>query len=154
MSDFSSNLFGDRDQEAQAWLSRIARNLHVLDECCAYHALRAVLHGLRDRLPTAEAAAIGDRLPLLIRGIYYEAWRPQEGVRSGRQNESLAVAIERGLFGCGEWQIDARNAMQAVLPEMIDYLDPSTLEKIDRCCRQDFGREVPHCSPAKYTPHG
>ena len=43
-----------------------------------YQVLRAVLHSLRDRLTINEAADLGDQLPILIRGIYYEAWHPPE----------------------------------------------------------------------------
>jgi uncharacterized protein (DUF2267 family) len=44
----------------------------------SYHALRGVLHTLRDRLPVDEAAQLAAQLPLLIRGIYYEGWDPSK----------------------------------------------------------------------------
>ncbi|MER7665849.1 DUF2267 domain-containing protein [Streptomyces sp. NPDC096193] len=44
----------------------------------SYAALRAVLHGLRDRLPVDGAAHFGAQLPILIRGIYYDGWKPAE----------------------------------------------------------------------------
>ena len=42
----------------------------------SYAALRAVLHGVRDRLTVDEAAHVGAQLPMLIRGIYYDGWDP------------------------------------------------------------------------------
>jgi uncharacterized protein (DUF2267 family) len=42
----------------------------------AYHALRAVLHALRDRLTVDEAAQFAAQLPVLIRGVFYEGWDP------------------------------------------------------------------------------
>lgn len=42
----------------------------------SYTALRAVLHQLRDRLSTDEAVQLGAQLPTLVRGIYYDGWKP------------------------------------------------------------------------------
>ncbi|MEU5660464.1 DUF2267 domain-containing protein [Streptomyces sp. NPDC047737] len=44
----------------------------------SYAALRAVLHRLRDRLSADAAAHLGAQLPTLIRGVYYDGWKPSE----------------------------------------------------------------------------
>jgi uncharacterized protein (DUF2267 family) len=44
----------------------------------SHAALRAVLHALRDRLVVEEIAHFGAQLPTLVRGIYYDGWRPSD----------------------------------------------------------------------------
>lgn len=44
----------------------------------AYHALRAGMHFVRDRLMPEEAAHLSAQLPMLVRGLYYEGWNPTD----------------------------------------------------------------------------
>jgi uncharacterized protein (DUF2267 family) len=63
-------------EKTHIWLKQLAEELGGVDRQYAYRALRAVLHTLRDRLTVEGAAKLGAQLPTLIRGIYYEDWRP------------------------------------------------------------------------------
>ncbi len=64
-------------QKTHQWIDSLAEAAN-LDSHTAYLALRAVLQTLRDRLPAPEAAHFAAQLPLLIRGIFYEGYRPTE----------------------------------------------------------------------------
>lgn len=76
MSHQSIPAFDSTIQTTNLWLQDIQDRLGWMDRYRAYHALRAVLHALRDRLPVDMAAALAAQLPMLIRGFYYEGWHP------------------------------------------------------------------------------
>lgn len=72
------------------WLDALGNTLGWDDRERSYRALRAVLHALRDRLPVNEAVDLGASLPMLVRGFYYEGWRPAATPRRYRdKNEFL-----------------------------------------------------------------
>jgi uncharacterized protein (DUF2267 family) len=74
-----------------AWLRELMRELGWDDPRRAYAALRAVLHALRDRLTVAEAADLSAQLPMLVRGLFFEGWRPNAvPVKEQRREDFLA----------------------------------------------------------------
>ncbi|MFD9224706.1 MULTISPECIES: DUF2267 domain-containing protein [unclassified Streptomyces] len=60
----------------------------------SYAALRGVLHALRDRLSVDETAHFGAQLPTLIRGVYYDGWKPAETPVKMNREEFLARVRE------------------------------------------------------------
>jgi uncharacterized protein (DUF2267 family) len=63
-------------QLTHIWINELDSRLAWNNKPRSYRLLKAVLHSLRDSLQVNEAADLGAQLPGLLRGAYYEQWRP------------------------------------------------------------------------------
>jgi uncharacterized protein (DUF2267 family) len=63
-------------QLTHIWINDLDSSLGWNNRHRSYRLLRVVLQTLRDWLPVNEAADLGAQLPELLRGVYYEHWRP------------------------------------------------------------------------------
>jgi uncharacterized protein (DUF2267 family) len=111
MSATGLDVFDKTLQTTNIWLKEIAEEIGP-DRQRAYHALGAVLRALRDRLTIDEAAQLSAQLPLLIRGIYFDQWRPAEQPKRVRHLDDFLAMIAKGE---GEGTpIDPEDAARAV----------------------------------------
>ena len=77
MSTTEVTLLEESAQKSRLWLEELAQELGLPgDQRYAMRVLRGFLHTLRDRLPVAETAHLAAQLPELLRGVFYEGWRP------------------------------------------------------------------------------
>ena len=74
MSGFES--FDHTIQLTHVWINDLDARLGWNNKPRSYRLLKSTLHALRDLLPVNEAADLGAQLPELLRGAYYEGWRP------------------------------------------------------------------------------
>lgn len=70
------------------WINELMITLGT-DEATAFRTLRVVLHELRDQLTLEETADLAAQLPVLIRGYYYEGWRPMGSVAKHLSREDF-----------------------------------------------------------------
>jgi len=112
MSAAGLEVFDQTLQKTNIWLKAVMEDLGP-DRQRAYHALRAVLHSLRDRLTVEEAAHLSAQLPLLVRGIYFEGWHPAGKPSKDRSTEEFLAHVEERLQGVEP--INPATATRAVL---------------------------------------
>jgi uncharacterized protein (DUF2267 family) len=78
-------------ERTNIWLAELAAELGSDDRHEAYRILRAFLHTLRDRLTPWEAAELSAQLPIVVRGVFFQNWRPhQTPARYRDRDEFLA----------------------------------------------------------------
>ena len=128
MSQSGVTAFDSTIQTTNVWLNDILERLGWQDHHRAYHALRAVLHALRDRLPVDQAAALAAQLPMLVRGFYYEGWHPHGKPVKERHKEEF-LAHDAAAFR-DDPEIDPERVVQAVFQVLSKHVTGGEIEKI------------------------
>jgi uncharacterized protein (DUF2267 family) len=112
-------------QDAETWLIDLAERIdQPLDLHNAYHALRAVLHTMRDNLLPDEAMDVSSQLPTLIRGIYFEGYRLPDKPEPHRSRKQFLEAVEAQLENEDARELDAEKCARAVFALLQQRLDP------------------------------
>lgn len=76
MSATGLRVFDETLHATNTWLHEITSRMGWDEREKSYRLLRLCLHAIRDRMPVAEAAHLSAQLPLLLRGVFFEGWRP------------------------------------------------------------------------------
>src|SRR5258706_8637756 len=101
-------------QRTNSWLRDLMQELNWSDRRKTYHALRCALHALRDHLPVNEAVFLGEQLPMLLRGAYFEQWNPERKPEKLNSREDFSSTLSIYLARDGESTAAAEAVMRAV----------------------------------------
>ena len=135
MSANGLEVFDRTLQITHIWLDEIIEDLHP-DRQTAWRVLGAVLRALRDRLPPGLSAHLSAELPLLVRGAYFEQWRPGE---ENLKLRSLAEFLERVSNGLAHGKpIGSLDATRIVFEVLDRHLDRGQVEKVYRALPADL----------------
>jgi uncharacterized protein (DUF2267 family) len=115
-------------QTTNIWLNEIVERLGWGDRARAYHALRAVLHALRDRLSVEQAASLAAQLPMLVRGFYYEGWHPHGKPLKERRREEFLAHVADAFRE--DPTLDAEEITRAVLAVVARHISAAEVETI------------------------
>ena len=84
-------------QKTKQWLNELMHEMQWEDSQKTYRGLRAVLHALRDRLTVHETADFASQLPILLRGMFYEGWRPHAVPVKDRSKEAFSTHVSKAF---------------------------------------------------------
>ena len=125
--------FSQAAQQAQQWVNEVAGELDW-DAPRAHRLLRAVLHALRDWLPPEEMSDLAAQLPVLIRGVFFEGWRPLNGPGRDRSKGDFIIAVRRE-FGFEE-EVDFDRAIVAVFHLIDRHVSAGEVEQVRNSMRK------------------
>lgn len=135
MSASGLDVFDKTLQATHSWLDQITSQMGP-DRQLAWHVLGAVLRATRDRLPLELAAHLGAQLPLLVRGLYYDQWRPSGGPLKMRSRDEFLAHVADGLAGTRP--VNIAKAAHAVFAVLDHYVDPGQVRKVREALPEDI----------------
>ena len=127
MSSTGLEVFDKTVQTTNIWLNEISADLGP-DRHVAWHVLGAVLRALRDRLPIDLAAHLGAELPILVRGTYYDQWRPQTAPEKSRHLDDFLQRVSDGLSDTRP--VNVQDAVSAVFRVLSRHVAPGQIAKV------------------------
>jgi uncharacterized protein (DUF2267 family) len=135
MSATGLEVFDKTLQTTNTWLKEIGEDIGPDRQRC-YHALRAVLFALRDRLNPDEAAHLASQLPMLVRGIFYDGYRPAGKPERVRSREEFLAKVSAELQQMRP--LGADEAVGAVFKVLQRHVTQGELAKVMHTLPEDI----------------
>lgn len=137
MSTTGLEVFDKTLQTTHIWLDEITDTVGP-DRNAAWHILGAVLRTLRDRLPLGLAAHLGAQLPLVVRGAYYDQFRPGHAPEKFHTFDEFVERV--GDESRGVRSVDVRAATLCVFAMLDRHITPEQLDKVRRALPESVRR--------------
>src|SRR6476620_2973637 len=123
-------------QLTHVWINDLDGRLEWNDKARSYRLLKAVLHTLRDSLGVNEAVDLGAQLPGLLRGAYYEQWRPAITPVKNRHVEDFVARVNE-YFGRDPLTEPAK-AVMAVFQLLTKKISEGEIDDVRRCLPEEI----------------
>ncbi|MFP4111408.1 MAG: DUF2267 domain-containing protein [Candidatus Woesearchaeota archaeon] len=111
MTNTGNKSFDLTVQKTNEWLNNIKEELQWESKDDVYIATKAVLQTLRDRLPIDEAIHLAEQLPMLMKGMYYEGYKPRGKPEKMSENGFYRTINDRIV----NKEIDPESAAKAII---------------------------------------
>ena len=115
-------------QKTHIWLKEIMERLETGDRHQAYMALKVTLHALRDRLSVEEAAQLGAQLPMIVRGLFYEGWRPAGKSERATSWETFMKPVY--LAACRDGSFTPEEVVSAVFDVLARHVSGGEIDDV------------------------
>ncbi|AIF80766.1 hypothetical protein I862_01005 [endosymbiont of Acanthamoeba sp. UWC8] len=116
-----------------SWLYEIEEHMgwDEGNEGRALSLLKSTLHRLRDNLLINDLAHFAAQLPVLVRGLLFEAWNPDHTPVKDRKHGEFLAAVLHGLPETHK-NIDIEEGVKAIFKTLYYKIDPLEVEKLKK----------------------
>ncbi|MBM3178577.1 MAG: DUF2267 domain-containing protein [Bacteroidetes bacterium] len=119
----------------------------------AARVLRSVLHALRNRFSMEESFQFMAQLPMALKSVYVEGWKPEKLNKSIRSLEDLADEVMkedgRTVWRDFSSQQEAAHAIRLVMGVLTEFISPGELQDIAATVPEDLRNEILSWGKAK-----
>ena len=123
-------------QLTHIWINDLDERLGWNNKPRAYRLLKAVLHALRDWLQINESADLAAQLPGLLRGAYYEQWRPAVTPVKKRSKADFIARVED--FFRADPLAHSSQAVMAVFELLSEKITSGEIKDVRRALPEDL----------------
>ena len=109
------------------WLDEISAEIGP-DRHLAWHVLGAVLRSIRDEMLVEQSAHFAAQLPLLVRGAYFDQYRPSVQPLSARSHEDFIAHIQHDLDGTRP--VNVEQAATVVMRTLNRHVTEGQIKKV------------------------
>lgn len=117
-------------QQAQEWLNDLSSRRPFETREQAYSILRAVLHAVRDRLTVEEVTHLGSQLPMMVRGFYFEGWRPALAPNDFSTEDEFLAHVQSSLGAGPAMGANLRAATLTTLAFLSERVDEGEMRHV------------------------
>jgi len=136
MSDMGLEVFDKTIHQTNDWLKDLAFEMGWDDRHRAYLGMRACLHTLRDRLTADEAVHLGAQLPMLIRGFYFEGWKPSAVPKKIRDKDAFVSEVAAAFGDMGP--DDPEDLVRALFKQLQFRISEGEIEDV----KQELPKQI------------
>lgn len=128
-------------QETNLIINGLAEELGWTDrKKQAYSLMRTVLHAFRDRLSVDEAANFGAQLPLVVRGVYYDGWKPESAPQKMNRQELIDRVDQQFQY---DTELPTEDLIEAAMRHVALRLDPLMMDNLAKNLPEDVATLLP-----------
>ncbi len=118
-------------QKTNDWVNDVAASLHLSDRQRALAVLRSGLHALRDRLPINSSAHLAAQLPVVLRGLYFEGWRPSDVPTKVRDKQDFLALLQNEIqSGPDGLERPPEDVARATFGAVVRHVSPGEARKV------------------------